>query len=297
MLVISYPVPLFSSLLDWQEVGMIPRILHQIWLRGGEQPSVLQRNVENLKLLNPGWEHRLWTSQEADELLASYDDEIAEAYYRIDPRYGAARADLLRHLIIYRHGGVYCDIKSGFLHPLNDVLRADDEYILCRVPSLHKELPKGELLTHFVIATPTHPFSASVVHKILCNIKDYRPWHAVGRNGVLRTTGPIAYTLAIDRSLDGAPHRFVTQEEIGSYFSIDCDHMSAFPNHYSTLTEPVVKMGAARTAMSGLFARLRSVARSYVGAKWLRRPSTISSARTIRDASLTSLGRPSSTLP
>jgi len=276
---------------------MIPRILHQIWLRGGELPSALQRNADNLRSLNPGWEYRLWTSREADELLAGYADKIARSYYRIDPRYGAARADLLRHLIIYRHGGVYCDIKSGFLRRLDDVLRPDDEYILCRVPSRHKELPNGELLTHFVIARPTHPYSASVIHKILCNIKNYRPWHAVGRNGVLRTTGPIAYTLAIDRSLDGPPHRFVTEEEFGSYFSIDYDHMSAFPDHFSTLTDPVVKMGAIGIAMSSFFARLRSVVHSYADAKRSRRPSMNSSARTTRDASLTTLGRPSSTLP
>ena len=276
---------------------MIPRILHQIWLRGGELPSALQRNVDNLRSLNPGWEHRLWTSKEADELLASYEDKIAKSYYRIDPRYGAARADLLRHLIIYRHGGVYCDIKSGFLRPLDDVLRPDDEYILCRVPTRHKELPNGELLTHFVIARPTHPFSASVIQNILCNIRDYRPWHAVGRIGVLRTTGPIAYTLAIDRSLDGPPCRFVTEEEIGCYFSIDYDHMSAFPNHYSTLSEPVVKMGAIGTAMSGLFARLRSVVRVHVDAKRSGQSPEICSARTARDASPAPLGRSSSMLP
>lgn len=276
---------------------MVPRIMHQIWLRGGELPSALQRNVDNLRSRNPGWEHRLWTSREADELLADCDDEIAEAFHRIDPLYGAARADLLRHLIIYRHGGVYCDIKSGFSRPLDDVLHADDDYLLCRVRSLHKELPNGELLTHFVIASPRHPFSAAVIQKILRNIDGYRPWHAVGRNGVIRTTGPVAYTLAIDRLLDRAPHKFVTEEEIGSYFSIDYDHLSVFPNHFSTRTEPVVQMGAIGTAMSRLFTGLRSVARSYREATRSRQPSLISPAGVTRDASRTSLGQPSSTLP
>jgi hypothetical protein len=201
---------------------------------------------------------------EADELLTLCEDRIARSYDQIDPRYGAARADVLRHLIIYRHGGVYCDIKSGFLRPLDKVLRPDDEYILCRVPSRHKELPNGELLTHFLIARPGHPLSASVIDNILCNIQDYRPWHAVGRNGVVRTTGPIAYTLAIDGSLDGASYRFVAETELGDFFSIDYDHMSVFPNHYSLLTGPVVKMGAIGIAVSGLFARLRSAAHARV---------------------------------
>ena len=276
---------------------MIPRILHQIWLRGGELPSALQRNVDNLRSRNPGWEHRLWTSREAHELLASCDDEIAEAYYRINPLYGAARADLLRHLIIYRHGGVHCDIKSGFSRSLDSVLGADDEYVLCRVPSLHKEVPQGELLTHFVIAAARHPFSAAVIDKIVRNIGRYRPWHAVGRNGVVRTTGPVAYTLAIEPLLDRAPHRFVTEDGIGSYFSIDYDHLAVFPNHFSTRTEPVVQMGAIGTAMSRIFTRLRAMARSYREATRLRPPSLISPAELARDASLTSLAQPSSTLP
>ena len=276
---------------------MIPRTLHQIWLRGGALPPALQCNIDNLSFLNPGWDHRLWTNKEAGELLATYEGKIARFYDRIDPRYGAARADVLRHLIIYRHGGVYCDIKSGFLRPLDNVLRDDDEYILCRVPSRHRELPDGELLTHFVIARPRHPFSATAIRNILCNIEDYRPWHPVGRVGVLRTTGPIAYTLAIDRSLDDGVHRFVTQEEIGDYFSIDYDHMAAFPNHYSGLTGPVIKMGAIGIAVSSLFARLRSVANMHGGKTRRRQSPMIASARTTRDALPTNLGRSSSMLP
>ncbi len=166
---------------------MIPRLLHQIWLSGGELPPPLKRNTDKLRSLNPGWDHRLWTDKQAIELLARCDDEIARSYYRIDPRYGAARADLLRHLIIYRHGGVYCDIKSGFSRPLDNVLHFDDEYILSRLPSLHKELPYGELLTHFVIAAPRHPFSAAVIGKIVRNIKGYRP---ASRSGATASSEP-----------------------------------------------------------------------------------------------------------
>jgi hypothetical protein len=191
---------------------------------------------------------------------------------------------------------VYCDIKSGFSRPLDNVLHIDDEYILSRLPSLHKELPHGELLTHFVIAAPRHPFSAAVIEKIVRNIRGYRPWHAVGRNGVIRTTGPVAYTLAIDPLLDRAGHRFVIEEEIGSYFSIDYDHLSVFPNHFSARTEPVVQMGAIGTAVSGLFTGLRSMAHKYRDAERSRPSSKIPPAGPITDVSLTNPERPSSTL-
>ena len=67
-----------------------------------------------LKSLNPGWEHRLYDDAAAEALLAEFGSEVSEAYHKIDRRYGAARADILRHLFLYCYGGVYCDIISGF---------------------------------------------------------------------------------------------------------------------------------------------------------------------------------------
>lgn len=64
----------------------------------------LQRNVEMLKSLNPGWEHRLYDDVAAETLLAEFGREVSEAYHKIDRRYGAAGADILRHLFLYLYG-------------------------------------------------------------------------------------------------------------------------------------------------------------------------------------------------
>lgn len=233
---------------------MIPRIIHQIWLQGGLPPE-LAANVDRLKALNPGWEHRLYGAADAERILASFDRTTGEAYRKINPRYRAAQADFLRHLIIYRHGGVYCDIKSGFSKPLNDVLLPTDTYVLVRVPSLHKELPNGEYLTHFIIAKPAHPFTAQVIHRLTYNVLDYKPWAATGRNGVLRTTGPIAYTLAIDSRMPSDNYRIATEDELGAYYSFG-DWTA--PDHYSELRAPVVRMRALGSTISRFFTGLRS---------------------------------------
>lgn len=63
---------------------------------------------------NPGWEHRLYNSAKAERFIADhYGVGTLAAYLRIGPEYGAARADLLRYLVIYKHGGVYLDLQSG----------------------------------------------------------------------------------------------------------------------------------------------------------------------------------------
>jgi mannosyltransferase OCH1-like enzyme len=69
----------------------VPRIIHQVYL-SGDLPPVLQRNVEDLKARNPGWEHRLYDHRRAEALVAEYGGEIERTYHRISPNYPAARS-------------------------------------------------------------------------------------------------------------------------------------------------------------------------------------------------------------
>lgn len=252
----------------------IPRILHQIYLNGA-LPPVLASNVKSLLERNPRWEHRLYDSGCADRFIAEhYCERIRRAYEKIDHRYGAARADLLRHLIIYRCGGVYCDIKSTFELPLEDTIKPDDSYLLAQWRNsrgepnegfgLHHDLshiPGGEFLTYFIVAEQKHPFTAAVIERIVENIEHYRPWSAVGRTGVLRTTGPIAYTLAIHPILEQHNHRFVTEQDLGAKPSIGegYDHSTVFGRHYSRLSLPVIRLSWQSAAASRLFVLLRSL--------------------------------------
>lgn len=250
---------------------LIPRRIHQIFL-SGDLPDRLIQQVADIKTRNPGWAHHLYAHEDAERFIAThYDDDMLRVYRRINPAYGAARADLLRHLIIYKLGGVYLDIKSDLTWPLDDVLRADDEYILTQWRNgpgelhakmgLHPDLAHvrgGEFQSYLIIAVAGHPFSKAAIDRITGNITRYRPWSGVGRMGVLRTTGPIAYTLAVQPLLSTAPHRFTTEAAIGASMSItDYSHADVFKRHYSMLKVPVARLSApARLAQIG-FEKLR----------------------------------------
>ena len=55
---------------------------------------------------------------------------------------------------------------------------------------------------------PGHPFLKAVIESVLTNIDSYRPWlDGTGKIGVLRVSGPIAYTLAIHPLLGSHSHR------------------------------------------------------------------------------------------
>lgn len=244
-------------------IVQIPRKIHQIFLTG-DIPDRLIQQIAEIKKRNPAWSHYLYTNKDAEIFIQShYGDEMLRVYRRINPTYGAARADLLRHLIIYKRGGVYLDIKSDLTLPIDDVLRADDQYILTQWRNgpgeihekmgLHPDLahiPGGEFQSYLIIAVSGHAFSKAAIDKIVLNIMQYRPWSGVGRMGVLRTTGPIAYTLAVQPILSTAPHRFTTETEIGASMSIsNYSHSTVFKQHYSTLSTPVCQLSPfARTA-------------------------------------------------
>ena len=248
-----------STLPDIQGTGRIPRIIHQTF-RTRALPDHLQRNVDMLRSLNPEWDYRLYDDQDCERfILEHYGEHVLDVYLRIYPAYGAARADLFRYLAVYAVGGVYLDIKSNFDRPIDAAIAPGDAFIVAQWDNqsggahpgfgLHPELaawPGGEIQQWHVIAARGHPFLRSVIAKVLANIENYRPWRSgVGRIGVLRLTGPIAYTQAIMPILDQHPRRCIADAAaIGLHYSIGggYEHGSVFKNHYSLLTSPVARL-------------------------------------------------------
>jgi len=242
----------------------IPRIIHQTHADARSTlPFILEENVVRIKALNPGWEHRLYDDDDIVEFIGStYGSRVLDYYQRLNVKYGAARADLFRYLLLYRHGGVYLDIKASLEKPLDNVLLSDDVYLLSRwrnrkgeefegwgIHNSLRHLGRQEFQQWHIIAAPGHPFLRAVIERVLGNIDSYSPaFDDTGRNGVLGLTGPIAYTLAITPLLNQYRHRLVgSHDELGLVYSVFTSavweaHKSAFKYHYTDLTEPVVKV-------------------------------------------------------
>jgi hypothetical protein len=246
----------------------VPRILHQTY-HTKDLPAPLLDAVERTRAANRDWEYRLYDDADiVDFIRKEYGEVILAAYLRIDPRYGAARADLFRYLLMYKTGGVYLDIKSVPTRALNDVLRPDDAYILSQwhgerfagmdmgVHGSLRAIGGTEYQQWHIVAAPGHPFLKCVIENVLRNLRIYNPGiHGVGKTGVLGVTGPIAYTLAIHPRLRLHPHRFVdSAQDLGFDYNLfmtgrnSSAHFPMFRSHYSVLKEPIVAVGALRRA-------------------------------------------------
>jgi len=250
----------------------IPRIIHQIFFAGqAAQPQDVQDSIAAMRAANPGWDYRFYDAPAAERFIAeTYGPDMLAAYLSIDPVYYAARSDLLRYLLCYAQGGVYLDTKSAATRPLDDVLCRDDTFLISQWQEL-RDLPAGqsnhpetqhiagcEYVNWFLVSAPGHPFLHAVIKAVLSNIATYNPFSdGIGRKGVLRMTGPIAYTLAIHSIRAAHPHRYVKFEsDIGFEYSIygnPFSHRVQFGPHYSLATQPIIIGSPAQRAATRLW--------------------------------------------
>lgn len=228
----------------------IPRVIHQTYLTKN-LPTELQSVVDKLKDMNPTFEHRLYDDNNCVEFIKNnYDDETLRLYLSINKNYGSARSDFFRYLLMYKEGGVYLDIKSCTISPLEETLLPTDEYLLTHWPGLdwsdELNYKFGEFQNWHIICKPNHPFLKKVIEDVSENIRKFKD--GFGKSSVLRITGPIAYSKSIISLLD--KHRIYTtdspvreyllSEELGLNYMETGKHHSHFYKSYSE-DETIVK--------------------------------------------------------
>lgn len=244
----------------------IPKIIHQTY-RSNDLPPEISEIVENLRCLNPDWEYRFYTDTDIiDYIRRNFDEKVLIAYLKINPIYGAAKADLFRYLVLYQEGGVYLDIKSTCIYPLSDVIQSDDQFIItqwqneagnknegaglfrCLKEDLHIE--NGEYQQWFIVSEKKSPVMKHVVDTVIYNILNYRAWnykfHSYGKRGVLFVTGPIAYTRAIYEIQSQHTIRFERYDkDMGFLYNAlkNKSHTKVLTSHYANYKRPVIDQG------------------------------------------------------
>jgi hypothetical protein len=243
---------------------LIPRHIYQCVADKRRLAEPYAENIARLRGANPGYTHELF--DDAD-ILQFIRDELGphhvDRFRRINDGYGAAKADFFRYLMIYKHGGIYLDIKSTADRPFDDLLSPDDQYILCQwlnddpTHPCYKwgrfrdlRVPGGEYQQWHVMAVPGHPYLAAVITRMLMEMDNYAPWRqGYGHAGVVRTTGPVMYTRAIHPILNDYPHRLEHDERtIGLRYTIFArvhDHRAVDREsaaHYIANPLPVLRM-------------------------------------------------------
>ena len=234
----------------------IPKKIFQLVPDKTDIHPTLLKNIQNIKDMNPAWTYTLYDDNDMTEYLQTYyPPEILYYYNKINPNYGAAKADFFRYLLMYIEGGVYLDIKSGMTIPLDKIIGPDDEYILSNWDTPHQinhlGMIKGEYQQWHIICRPKHPYLLEVINKVISNITNYTIENfGVGKIAVLKVTGPIAYTQAIFPIRENYKHKLVASNEFiylvynntdDSYIKYHSHHDLYRKTHYSKIKEPLIK--------------------------------------------------------
>lgn len=238
----------------------IPKLLHQTVQSLPAHPDIM-KNIEFLKKENASWNYRIYDDKDCRHFVQEYyGGEILKTYDRFHPSYGAARADLFRYLLMYEKGGVYLDIKSSCTKPLDLIIHEDDDYLLSHWKDRSRGLHPShgvdqELQQWHIITAPKHPFLKAVISTVQRNAEQYNPSRdGVGKVGVLKMTGPIAYTKAITPIIADHPHRMLEIEDEGFRYSVllrddnKSFHRKLAKRHYVKATAPILKVSALAEA-------------------------------------------------
>ena len=94
---------------------LIPKIIHIVWL-GSKIPKEYLYNIKTFKKLNPNWEVRIWQDKQIEIEKFVNQDLINKM-----PTF-AAKVDIIRLEILYKYGGLYTDIDSICLKPIDKLV-------------------------------------------------------------------------------------------------------------------------------------------------------------------------------
>jgi autotransporter strand-loop-strand O-heptosyltransferase len=229
----------------------IPKIIHQTF-RTKDIPKEIKSSIDELRAMNPDYEYRFYDDNDClDFIKNNYDEETLTLYKSINSKYGSAKSDFFRYLIMYKLGGVYLDLKSSTTKPLNQTILPNDEFLLTHWEGRDwrdiLNYYHGEFQNWHIICAPNHPFLEKTIELVKQNIKNYNG--ETGKNAVLNLTGPIAYSKAIlsvlDKyrtySADSPVREFKLENEINlTYMNLKNPHHSELYGTNVSNDEPII---------------------------------------------------------
>lgn len=182
--------------------GGIQRIIHQIWLGTNPRPTEWMKTVSDFAAAN-GYTYKLWDEATAEAELPWDSVPGLRSLYGEFKGELAGKADLIRLLALYKHGGIYIDADSvimkpaklaAFLennpHPLFlawEELKKNGKTIDDPGAELHSGRDARLIANGTIGARAGHPFIAALVNGVVEHAKKEKG-HAWRRLGPLYTT-------------------------------------------------------------------------------------------------------------
>lgn len=154
--------------------------------------------------LNPEYEYKFFDNIECRNFIRDYfDKEILDYYDRLIP--GAFQADLFRYCYLYINGGCYFDCKNILKMSLSDLLKEDDDLILCQ------DIDDDCYYNSIIMASPRNMIFMKAINFITNNIDNFEVLYDLYKKkvtskkpyyGTLNITGPNLLYISAQGSID-----------------------------------------------------------------------------------------------
>lgn len=192
----------------------IPKIIHQTYSSFDKIPLCVKRVVAYNIKNNPDYVYIFYDDGKIDDFIKSHEsDRVYKAFKLIKDNVGAAKADFFRYVVLYHNGGIYADIKSKLVKPLNEWIHTNKLHVTFWPWNSHsylkKEYPESllkrkkhtnyEINQAVLIYPKKHIILRKVIDAIVDKIEnDFKHNH---ENNILSTTGPHIYTKIVAKEL------------------------------------------------------------------------------------------------
>lgn len=141
----------------------IPRRIMQTW-KTRALSARMREITQTWELANRGYVYRLYDDDECRRLIeVKFGPRVVAAYDAIEA--GAFKADMWRYCALYVHGGVYVDLDTLCIGPIDSIIEPAAELV---VPV---DLDSRNLFNAFLAVVPRHPVMLACVKRIVANVE------------------------------------------------------------------------------------------------------------------------------
>src|SRR5579872_6289874 len=106
---------------------MIPRKIMQTW-KTSVVPQKWEPSVKSIKKYMSGWNYTLMTDEDNRKFVQQWFPDFLPYYDKFP--HNIQRADAIRPMWLYIHGGLYLDLDIELLGPLDSLFQAGDLFLV-----------------------------------------------------------------------------------------------------------------------------------------------------------------------
>jgi mannosyltransferase OCH1-like enzyme len=205
----------------------IPKIIHQTY-KDKKSAYEFKKWSDSWKLLNPEFMYVFYNDIDCFKFIHSDFPEYIDLYESLTI---VQKADVFRYLILYKHGGVYADIDTECLKPINPLIELYNDSLITG----HEYENHLQYLQWFIACPKAHKIMLNLVNEIYRRSWYMNSWYMKlilsGNTLTYYYTGPMLFTYVVSRSNESVT--VLKKGVLGSYDKNKIDENSYLQHYFN----------------------------------------------------------------